>query len=122
MSAQSGGPGTERPAWLIDRDLDVVAAPLDPLILAVEPDDDAATTAIPFLGTPGWVASDEVTRNAAVALCVIAGFAEREPVVIAVRLAAEIPAGRTADAAALRQASHAISEGVFPRRWLGRSS
>jgi hypothetical protein len=55
MSAKSGGPGTERPAWLIDRDLDVVAAPLDALILTVEPDLDAATTTISLLGTPEWV-------------------------------------------------------------------
>lgn len=72
MSAQSGGPGRERPAWLIDRDVDVVAAPLDALILTVEPDRDAASTTISLLGTPEWVAADEVTRTAAVALCVIA--------------------------------------------------
>jgi hypothetical protein len=52
---------------------------------------------------------------------VIACLAEREPVVIAARLAAEIAADRTAYLVALRQASHAISEGMFPRRRLRRS-
>ena len=41
-------------------------------------------------------------------------LAERGPVVIAARLAAEIAAGRTAYLVALRQASHAISNGMFP--------
>ena len=43
------------------------------------------------------------------ALYVLACLAEREPVVIAARLAAEIAAGRTAHLIALRQASHAVS-------------
>ena len=51
----------------------------------------------------------------------IACLAEREPVVITARLAAEIAAERTAYLVALRQASHAISEGMFPRRRLRRS-
>ena len=68
-----------------------------------------ATTAIPLLGTPEWVAADDATRNASVALYVLACLAEREPVVIAARLAAEIAAGRTAYLVAMRQASHAIS-------------
>ena len=96
MSAPSGGRGAVRPPWLIDRDLDAVAAHLDPWILAAEPDHDANTTAVPLLGTRDWVAADEVTRDAAVALYVIACLAEREPVVIAARVAAEIAAGRTA--------------------------
>ena len=122
MSTLSGQPGTAaRPPWLIDRDLDAVATHLDPWIIAAEPDHDARTTSIPLLGTPEWVAADEVTRNAAVALCVIACLAQREPVVIAARLAAEIAADRTAYLVALRRASHAISEGVFPRRRLRRS-
>ena len=45
--------------WTIDRDLDAVAAHLDPWILAAEPDHDPATTAIPLLGTPEWVAADD---------------------------------------------------------------
>ena len=52
--------------------------------------------------------------NAAVALYVKACLAQREPVVIAARLAAGIVAERTAYLVALRQASHAISEGMFP--------
>lgn len=96
-------------AWLIDRDLDAVAAYLDPWILTAEPDHDPRTTAVPLLGTPEWVAADEVTRDASVALYVLACLAEREPVVIAARLAAEIAAGRTAHLVAMRQASHAIS-------------
>jgi hypothetical protein len=54
-------------------------------------------------------------------LYVFACLAERGPVVIAARLAAEIAAGRTAYLVALRQASHAISEDILPRRRLGRS-
>jgi hypothetical protein len=122
MSTPCGEPGAAtRPPWLIDRDLDAVALHLDPWILAAEPDHDARSTSIPLLGTPEWVAADEATRNAAVALYVIACLAEREPVVIAARLAAEIAADRTAYLVALRQASHAISEGMFPRRRLRRS-
>jgi hypothetical protein len=98
-----------RSLWLIDRDLDAVAAYLDPWILAADPDHDPTTTAIPLLGTPEWVTADDPTKNAAVALYVLACLAEREPVVIAARLAAEIAAGRTAHLVALRQASHAIS-------------
>jgi hypothetical protein len=98
-----------RPPWLIDRDLDAVAAHLDPWILAAEPDHYPEFTAVPLLGTPEWVAADDTTRNAAVALYVLACLAEREPVVIAARLAAEIAAGRTAHLIAMRQASHAIS-------------
>ena len=51
----------------------------------------------------------------------VACLAEREPVVIAARLAAEIAAERTAYLVALRQAFHAISEGMFPRGRLRRS-
>jgi hypothetical protein len=94
---------------LIDRDVDAVAAHLDPWILAAEPDHHPQTTAMPLLGTPEWVAADDTTRNASVALYVLACLAEREPVVIAARLAAEIAAGRTAHLIAMRQASHAIS-------------
>jgi hypothetical protein len=55
------------------------------------------------------VAADRITRDASVAIYVLACLVEREPVVIAARLAAEIAAARTAHLAALRQASHAIS-------------
>ncbi len=97
------------PGWLVERDLDAVAAHLDGWILAAEPDHHPQTTAVPLLGTPEWVAADRTTKNASVALYVLACLAEREPVVIAARLAAEIAAGRTAHLVALRQASHAIS-------------
>lgn len=121
MSTSAGGadPGA-RPPWFIVRDFDAVAAFLDPWIVAAEPDHDARTTAIPPLGTPEWVAADDVTRNAAVALYVIACFAEREPVVIAARLAAEIAADRTAYLVAMRESSHAISAAMFPRSRFGR--
>jgi hypothetical protein len=116
--------GEERPVrlpWLIDRDLDAVAAYLDPWILAAEPDHDLATTAVPLLGTPEWVAADDATRSASVALYVLACLAEREPVVIAARLAAEIAAERTAYLVASRQASHAISGALNEsrHRWRG---
>ena len=103
-------------AWLIDRDVDAVAQYLDAWILAAEPDHHPATTAIPLLGTPEWVAADDTTRNAAVAIYVLGCLAEREPVVIAARLAAEIAAGRTAYLLAMRQASHAISAEIGARR------
>jgi hypothetical protein len=98
-----------RPPWLIDRDLNAVAAHLDAWILAAEPHHHPQASAVPLLGTPEWVAADDTTRNASVALYVLACLAEREPVVIAARLAAEIAAGRTAHLIAMRQASHAIS-------------
>lgn len=104
-----------RPPWLIDRDLDAVAAHLDPWILAAEPDHQPQGTAVPLLGTPEWVAADGATRDASVALYVLACLAEAEPVVIAARLAAEIAAGRTAYLFAMRQASHAISAAVSGR-------
>ena len=116
-STPSGEPdAAARPPWLIDRDLDAVALPLDSWILVAEPDHDARTTSTPLLGTPEWVAADEEARNATFALYVIACLAEREPVVIAARLAAEIAAERSAYlVVALRQGSQTISEGhVLP--------
>jgi hypothetical protein len=100
-------PGPAR--WLIDRGLDAVAAYLGRWILAADPGHDLTSTAIPLLGTPEWVVADPPARNASVALYVLACLAEREPVVIAARLAAEIAAARTAHLVAIRQASHAIS-------------
>ena len=105
----NGDGAVRRPPWWIDRDLDAVAAHLDRWILAAEPDHHPAATAVPLLGTPEWVAADPRTRDASIALYVLACLAEREPVVIAARLAAEIAAGRTAYLVAMRQASHAIS-------------
>ena len=98
--------------WLIDRDRDAVAAYLDRWILAAEPGHDPATTAVPLLGTPEWVAADDTTRDASVALYVLACLAEREPVVIAARLAAEIAAGRLKHLLATRQSNQAISAAV----------
>src|SRR4051794_4133227 len=117
----SGGERPVRPPWLIDRDLDAVATYLDPWILAAEPDHDLVATAVPLLGTPEWVAADDATRSASVALYVLACLAEREPVVIAARLAAEIAAERTAYLVASRQASHAISGALTEsgHRWRG---
>jgi hypothetical protein len=67
---------------------------------------------VPLLGTPQWVAADDTTRDASVALYVLACLAEREPVVIAARLAAEIAAWRTAALLAMRQSNQAISAAV----------
>src|SRR3954468_21221473 len=105
-----------RPPWLIDRDLDAVAAYLDRWILAAEPDHDLATTTVPLLGTPEWVAADDATRSASVALYVLACLAEREPVVIAARLGGGVGAESTAYLVASRQASHAISIGLAESR------
>ena len=115
-SPAAGDRARQVAAWLIDRDVDAVAQYLDAWILAAEPDHHPATTAIPLLGTPEWVAADDTTRNAAVAIYVLGCLAEREPVVIAARLAAEIAAGRTAYLLAMRQASHAISAQIGARR------
>jgi hypothetical protein len=95
--------------WLIDRDLDAVAAHLDPWILAAEPDHHPTTSGLPLLGTREWVAADPTVRDASLAIYVLACLAEREEVVIAARLAAEIAAGRTAHLVAMRQASHEVS-------------
>jgi hypothetical protein len=86
-----------RPPWLIERDFDAVAAYLDPWILAAEPDHDPQTTRIPLLGTPDWVAANPPLRDASVAIYVLACLVEREPVVIAARLAAEGPYPRMMD-------------------------
>ena len=100
---------------LIDRDLDAVATHLDPWILAAEPDHDPAPQRSRcWAHRSGWPPTR--SRGTAVARYVIACLAERAPVVIAARPAAEIAAGHTAHLVALRQASHAISEGMFPRR------
>ena len=115
-SPTAGDRARQVAAWLIDRDVDAVAQYLDAWILAAEPDHHPAATAIPLLGTPEWVAADDTTRNAAVAIYVLGCLAEREPVVIAARLAAEIAAGRTAYLLAMRQASHAISAEISTRR------
>lgn len=94
-----------QPDWLLHRDVDAVAAHLDPWILAAD------EVPVPALGSPEWVDADPVTRTASVAVYVLACLAEHEPVVIAARLAAEIAAARAVRLAAARQASHAISAG-----------
>ena len=116
--------GERRPVWLIDRNFDAVAAHLDPWILGAEPDHDPTTSRLPLLGTPEWVGADPAVRDASVAIYVLACLAEREEVVIAARLAAEIAAGRTAYLVAMRQVSHDVSAAynqpiVRRRQWGG---
>lgn len=97
---------THEPAnagWVLRRDVDAIAAHLDPWILA------AGDRVIPVLGSTEWVAAGEVERTAAVAVYVLACLAETEPTVIAARLAAEISAARACRLTALREASHAIA-------------
>jgi hypothetical protein len=106
--------------WLIDRDLDAVAAHLDPWVLAAEPDHDPTTSRLPLLGTREWVAANPLVRNASVAIYVLACLAEREPVVIAARLAAEIAAGREAYLVALRHASHEVSTAAYTQHIVRR--
>jgi hypothetical protein len=91
------------PEWRCDRDDDAVAGFLDPWIAA------AGDRPVPVLGSPEWVAADPVMRVAAVATFVLGCLVERDPVVIAARLAAEIATVRTARVVAARQASHAIA-------------
>src|SRR4051794_34712839 len=122
VDARGDSPGLARPPWLIDRDLDAVAAYLDRWILATEPDHDSATTTVPLLGTPEWVAADDTTRNASVALYVLACLAEREPVVIAARLAAEIAGGSTAHLVAGRRSSRAITTTASETRYRRRGA
>lgn len=125
-AGDAADPNATRPPWLIARDLDAVAAHLDPWILAADPDhgtghpDGPTASALPLLGTPEWVAADPATRDAAVAVYVLAALAEREPVVIAARLAAEIAAGRAAHRAAIRQAGHDVHGG--DRRFWARTA
>jgi hypothetical protein len=92
---------------LINRDLDAIEALLDGWIAAAGPGND-----IPLLGTPGWVAADDTTQLAGVAVFVLGCLVERDPLVLAARLAAEIATVRSVRMAAARQASHAISAGA----------
>lgn len=122
MSTPSGEPGAAaRPLWLIDRDLDAVAAHLDPWILAAERDPRRPHHINPAarharVGGRGRGHAQRGRRPVRDRLP-----RRREPVVITARLAVEIAADRTAYLVALRQASHALSEGMFPRRWLRHS-
>ncbi|GEL26517.1 hypothetical protein PSU4_54710 [Pseudonocardia sulfidoxydans NBRC 16205] len=94
-------------SYLVERDLDAIEALLDGWIAATGPDVE-----IPLLGTLGWVAADDVTQLAGVAVFVLGCLVERDPLVLAARLAAEIATVRSVRMAAARQASHAISAGV----------
>lgn len=101
MSTPRNGPGPT--GWLLRRDVDAVAAHMDPWILA------AGDQVVPVLGSPEWVAAGEVERTASVAVYTLGCLAETEPTVVAARLAAEIATARALRLAALREASHAIA-------------
>ncbi|ODU01347.1 MAG: hypothetical protein ABS81_20870 [Pseudonocardia sp. SCN 72-86] len=91
---------------LIERDLDAIESLLDGWIT------EAGGVEIPLLGTPEWVTADETTQLAGVAVFVLGCLVERDPLVLAARLAAEIATVRSVRMAAARQASHAISAGA----------
>ena len=98
---------TGRPSFLCERDVEAVAEFLDPWITAASTAPDYVE--VPLLGTTEWVAAGTEAKLAAVAVFVIGCLVEREPIVIAVRLAAEVATLRASRVAAARQASHAIS-------------
>ncbi|MBN9113709.1 MAG: hypothetical protein J0I34_33675 [Pseudonocardia sp.] len=103
----SGTAPTGRPSFLCERDVEAVAEFLDPWITAVT--SRGEDVEVPLLGTQEWADADTETRLAAVAVFVIGCLVEREPIVIAARLAAEVATLRASRMAAARQASHAIS-------------
>lgn len=90
---------------VIERDLEAVAAWLDALIAAAP-----RSGPIPILGCPAWVTADELTKLASLARYTLHTLHELDPAVIAARLAAEIEAGRRNHAAAIKDASKAISD------------
>lgn len=96
-------PEPDRPSWRVERDVDVVEAALWPWITA------AGDVDVPPLGTDEWKAADPTVQRAAVAVFVLGCLVERDPLVIAARLAAEIATARAVRCAAARQASHAIA-------------
>lgn len=98
---------TSAPSWLCERDVEAVAEFLDPWITAATERPDHAE--VPLLGTREWTEADPDVQLAAVAVFVIGCLVERDPIVIAGRLAAEVAILRTSRMAAARQASHAIS-------------
>ncbi|AEA22315.1 hypothetical protein Psed_0033 [Pseudonocardia dioxanivorans CB1190] len=100
----------ERPNWLCERDVEAVAEFLDPWIAAAT--QTPGYTEVPLLGTAQWAEADTEVKLAAVAVFVLGCLVERDPVMIAARLAAEIAVVRTARLVAARQASHAISAGA----------
>ncbi|GAY09630.1 hypothetical protein [Pseudonocardia sp. N23] len=93
-------------SYLVERDIEAIEGLLDGWIAEVNGVD------IPLLGTPDWVAADERTQLAAVAVFVLGCLVERDPIVIAARLAAEVATVRSIRLVAARQASHAISAGA----------
>jgi len=96
-------PDPRRPAWPVERDGDAVEAVLWPWITA------ARNVELPLLGTEEWTTADPAVQQASVAVFVLGCLVERDPLVIAARLAAEIATTRAVRCAAARQASHAIS-------------
>ncbi|MGD9988837.1 hypothetical protein [Pseudonocardia sp.] len=94
-------------SYLVERDVDAIEALLGGWIAATRPGVD-----IPLLGTSDWVAGDDTTQRAAVAVFVLGCLVERDPIIIAARLAAETAILRASRMAAARQASHAISAGA----------
>ncbi|GAY11647.1 hypothetical protein [Pseudonocardia sp. N23] len=104
--ATTSAGSSPRRSVLIERDLDAIETLLDGWIT------DAGGVDIPLLGTPEWVAAEETTQLAGVAVFVLGCLVEREPLVLAARLAAEIATVRSVRMAAARQASHAISAGA----------
>ncbi len=88
----------------IERDRPAVAEWLDHVVAAAP-----GSAPIPILGSLGWVEASEEIRLASLARYVLGTLGELDPVVIAVRFAAEIEAGRRDHAIAIRQASKAIS-------------
>ncbi|MBN9111559.1 MAG: hypothetical protein J0I34_22590 [Pseudonocardia sp.] len=102
----TAGAATPARSVLIERDLDAIEALLDQWIT------DAGGVDIPLLGTPDWVDADERMQRAGVAVFVLGCLVEREPLVLAARLAAEVATVRSIRLVAARQASHAISAGA----------
>ncbi|GAA4536645.1 hypothetical protein [Pseudonocardia xishanensis] len=105
-AATSAGSSAGR-SVLIERDLDAIETLLDGWIAAVDLGVD-----IPLLGTQEWVVAEEAMQLAGVAVFVLGCLVERDPLVLAARLAAEIATVRSVRMAAARQASHAISAGA----------
>lgn len=98
---------SERRSWLCERDVEAVAEFLDPWIVTATGGLD--DTEVPLLGTAEWANAAPEVKLAAVAVFVIGCLVERDPILIAARLAAEVAVLRTARIAAARQASHAIA-------------
>ncbi|GAY10916.1 hypothetical protein [Pseudonocardia sp. N23] len=107
MTATDHQRANTTPSWLCERDIEAVAEFLDPWITAATAAPDYID--VPLLGTEEWAEAGTELRLAAVAVFVIGCLVERDPIVIAGRLAAEVAVLRTSRMAAARQTSHAIS-------------